>query len=94
MTKKVGGLALKIIFSVLQFIPYVGPIFKFLKDFGPAIYSFIMVQILLIWDKARKTAAEAKKQNEMGQKATGAKAAKALILAVKGAAKKVKPFKG
>lgn len=52
-TKKVGGMIVKILFTILSFIPYVGPIFKFLKEFGPAVWSFIMTQVMLIWSNEK-----------------------------------------
>lgn len=48
-TQKVGGILFKLLFKALSFIPFVGPFFGFLADFGPMIYTFVATQLMLIF---------------------------------------------
>ena len=52
-TKKVGGMLMTILGYALLVIPGAGPFAKFLIEFGPAVYSFVATQIMLIWSKAK-----------------------------------------
>lgn len=53
-TKQVGGYIFKLIFTALSFIPYVGPVFAFLAEFGPLIYAFVTTQLMLMWSKSKE----------------------------------------
>ena len=92
-TKRVGVMILKILFKVLSFIPFVGPIFGFLADFAPAVYTFITTQLMLIWQKKQAEGEEAAKNIAAGQQAQGATMMNRINKQLKQISGRIKPFK-
>ena len=92
-TKQVGGWLVKILFKALSFIPFVGPVFAFLSEFGPAIYTFITTQLLLIWQNKQAESEEDVEQLAAGQKARGESMMKKINTQLHTLSKKVVPFK-
>ena len=92
-TKQVGGWLVKILFKALSFIPFVGPVFAFLSEFGPAVYTFITTQLLLIWQNKQAESEESAEQLAAGQKARGESMMKKINMQLHTLSKKVVPFK-
>lgn len=93
-TQKVGGLFVKLLFKALSFIPFVGPVFGFLAEFGPMIYTFVATQLMLIFTGKSASVEQEKKLIMMNQQATGRSFAKKMRTELIANAKKIQPFKG
>ncbi len=70
-TQKAGGWLVKLLFKALSFIPFVGPVFGFLADFGPMIWTFLTTQIMLIWGGKAASVEQEEKMRVANQRATG-----------------------
>ena len=96
-TKQVGGkivsVILKIIGWALCWIPGVKPVCDFLAEFGPALFTFISTQIMLIWSKGKATAEQTLAADKAAQFATGTAMVRKLEAQIEGMGKGVKPFK-
>jgi len=93
-TAKAGGWIVKLLFKALSFIPFVGPLFGFLADFGPLVYKFISTQIMLIWSNKKANDARLSQSVQLNQMVTGKSQAKSFKNMILATAKGVKPFKG
>lgn len=97
-TKKAGGAMASIILKVLGlcfcWIPGVQPVCNFLAEFGPALYTFISTQIMLLWSNNKAKAERAAKDQAANQMATGQSQIKHFRTVLLSNAKGVKPFKG
>lgn len=93
-TQKLGGIFVKLLFKALSFIPFVGPVFGFLADFGPMIYTFVSTQLMLLFTGKAASVEQEQKMALMNQQATGKSFAKKMKVELLANAKKIQPFKG
>ena len=93
-TQKLGGIFVKLLFKALSYIPFVGPVFGFLADFGPMIYTFVATQLMLLFTGKAASVEQEQKLALMNQQATGQGFAKKMKVELLANAKKIQPFKG
>ena len=97
-TKKAGGVIAKYLLKALGlcfcWIPGVKPVCDFLAEFGPAIYTFVATQIMLIWSNKKADAERGAQAMAADQMATGKSQVKHFKNMLLSNAKGVKPFKG
>lgn len=74
-TKKAGGVVAKYLLKALGlcfcWVPGVKPVCDFLAEFGPAIYTFVSTQIMLIWSNKKADAERGAQAMAADQMATG-----------------------
>ena len=51
-----GGMIIKLLKFAVKLIPGFGPVAEFLMEFGPALYTFISTQLMLLWAKGKEDA--------------------------------------